>query len=228
MDCTNNTMIRLFLHICKTFHKIKNLDEHTIYSCIEHSCFSLAQDSPSCPCPSCHAPSSAYRRNGSYRRHLVGYAGGCVRDSRICVHSCLCTSCRHSHALLPSTLIPYTSYSLIFLISLIYARITEKFSSVFSLCQHFDISESTYYRIWKRFVLDSKNLRDAICTLTQVLEQVTPPAFITLLSSMDPVMLHKSLALFFLSTGRSFLQHSIRLRPKLPLQALPAGYHQIT
>lgn len=187
----------------------------------------MAQGSASCCCPSCHAPASAYRHNGSYHRHLVCYAGGCVCDSRICVRSCFCISCRHSHALLPSSIVPYSSYSLIFLISLLYARITGRFSSVSSLCEHFDISESTYYRIRKRFVLDLKFLRDAIRTLTQVLERMTAPAFITLLSSMDPAMLHESLSLFFLSTGHSFLQPCIKLRPKLPVHDLPAGYCQI-
>ena len=220
-------MIRLFLNICKTFHKIKNLDEHTIYSTLEQSCFSIAQASASCCCPSCHAPASAYRHNGSYRRHLVCYAGGCVCDSWICVRSCFCISCRHSHALLPSSIVPYSSYSLVFLISLLYARITGKFPSVSSLCEHFDISESTYYRIKKRFVLDLNFLRKAIHTLTQVLERITAPAFITLLSSMDPAILHESLSLFFLSTGHSFLQPCIKLRPKLSVRALPAGYCQI-
>ena len=143
------------------------------------------------------------------------------------VRSCFCISCRHSHALLPSSIVPYSSYSLVFLISLLYARITGKFPSVSSLCEHFDISESTYYRIKKRFVLDLNFLRKAIHTLTQVLERITAPAFITLLSSMDPAILHESLSLFFLSTGHSFLQPCIKLRPKLSVRALPAGYCQI-
>ncbi len=221
-------MIRLFLNICKTFHKIKNLDEHTIYSGIERDCFSMAQDCPYCGCPSCHAPASAYRRNGSYHRHLVCYSKNSVCDSRICIRSCLCTSCRHSHALLPSCIIPYSSYSLGFLISLLYAGITGKFSSVSSLCEHFDISESTYYRIRKRFVLDSKALMDAICALTEVLGRMTSTAFIGMLAAINPVMLHESLSLFFLSTGHSFLQPCIRLRPKLPVRILPPGYYQIS
>lgn len=215
-------MILLFLHICKTFHKIKNLDEHTLYSLMEDVCFSMAQG-----CPSCHAPASSFYRNGSYQRHLVCYSKGCVCDRRITVRSCLCTSCRHSHALLPSLIIPYSSFSLGFLISLLYARATRKFPSVTSLCKHFDISESTYYRIKKRFTSDSKALMDAIRTLLAALDLMTPTTFIGTLASIDPLTLHESLSLFFLSTGHSFLQPCIRLRPKLSCKNLPPGYIQI-
>lgn len=221
-------MIRLFLHICKTFHKIKNLDEHTIYSLMRDIC-------PSIPytCPSCHAPAPAFRRNGSYQRHLVCYSKGCVCDRLVTVRSCLCSSCGHSHSLLPSLIIPYSSYSPSFLISLLYTRITGKFSSVPSLCEHFDISESTYYRIRSRFVLDSKAFRDAVCSLLDPCGLAVPLSpydaklHLEESLSMDPVTFHEALSLFFLSTGHSFLQPCIRLRPKIPRCSLPPGYHQI-
>lgn len=215
-------MIRLFLHICRTFHKIKTLDEHTICSLMQDIC-------PSMPyrCPSCHAPAPAFRRNGSYQRHLVCYSKGCVCDRLVTVRSCLCSSCGHSHSLLPSLIIPYSSYSPGFLISLLYARITGKFGSVISLCEHFDISESTYYRIRRRFVLDSRTFMDAVCSLLDACGLTVPLASMEGFLSMEPVTFHEALSVFFLSTGHSFLQPCIRLRPKIPLRSLPPGYHQI-
>lgn len=215
-------MIRLFLHICKAFHKIKHLDEHTICSLLQDIC-------PSMPyiCPSCHAPAPAFRRNGSYQRHLVCYSKGFVCDRLITVRSCLCSSCGHSHSLLPSLIIPYSSYSPFFLISLLYARITGKFSSVISLCEHFDISESTYYRIRRRFVLDSKAFMDALRSLPDTYGPTVPLSPVEGSLSLEPLTFHEVLSLFFLSTGHSFLQPCIRLRPKVPCCTLPSGYYQI-
>lgn len=155
-------MIRLFLEVCRTYHKIKNLDEHSVCFLMEDLCSSMISE-----CPSCHAPFSSFRRNGSYKRHLVCYHDGHVCDQLIRVRSVLCSSCNSSHALLISVIIPYSSYSLGFLISLLYARLTRKFPSVLSLCAHFDISESTYYRIKKRFVLDSKEFMAALHAFAQ-------------------------------------------------------------
>lgn len=215
-------MIRLFLHICKTFHKIKHLDDHTVYSLIQGS-------SPSMPfsCPSCHAPSPAFRHNGSYERHLVCYSGGSVCDRMVTVRSFLCSSCGHSHALLPSLIIPYSPYSPSFLISLLYARITRRFPSVASLCAHFDISESTYYRIRRRFILDSKAFLDALSSLLDACSLTETLSPIKLSASLDPALFHNALSLFFLSTGHSFLQPCIKLRPKIPSTGPPPGYHQI-
>ena len=209
-------MIRLFLDVCRTYHKIKNLDEHSVCSLLEDLYPSMISG-----CPSCHAPSSAFRRNGSYERHLVCYHDRLVCDQLVRVRSVLCSSCNSSHALLLSVIIPYSSYSLAFLISLLYARLTRKFPSVLSLCAHFDISESTYYRIKKRFLLDSRELLAALHAFAQ--NAGTIEAFFSISTSS----LHGPLSVFFRSTGHSFLQPCIRLRPKIPIRSIPPGYSQI-
>ena len=141
------------------------MNDYDIYSFMENSCLSEAP-----VCPSCGAPQSKYRRNGSYKRHFVCYEDGTVCSRTITVHSVRCSSCMRSHALLVSVIIPFSSYSLGFIISLFYARVTGKFPSVLSLCEHFDISESTYYRLRKRFTLDSKELLSALGTLMEGLD----------------------------------------------------------
>ena len=213
-------MLRLFLHICKAFHEIKHLDDFVIYTRLTQVDSSLFSDTPGCP--SCGSSRDRYCRNGSYSRQLICYSNGSLNDHLISVCSFKCCSCGRSHALLPSIIVPYSSYSLGFLLSLIYARITRKFPNIPSLCLHFGISESTYYRIRKRFVLDSKWLLLALETfldgagLTHILK---PP---------DPVLLHAALSVFFRSTGHSFLQPAARIRPKIKTRLLPSGYHQIT
>ena len=213
-------MIRLFLHICKAFHKIKNLDDFEIYIRLTQEEPSLFSDVPSCP--SCGAPQAKYCRNGSYPRQFVCYVNDSLCDNRISVCSLKCRSCGHSHALLPSVIIPYSSYSLGFLISLLYARITRMFPNIPSLCQHFGISESTYYRIRKRFILDSKWLLKALETFLDGAD------FPYILRPADPDLLHAALSDFFRSTGHSFLQPAARIRPKIKVRLLPPGYHQIT
>lgn len=100
----------------------------------------------------------------------------------------------------PSLIIPYSSYSLGFLIHLLYAWATRKFPSVPALCSHFDISECTFYRIRRRLALDWRVLLDALRSLMEVAD-----LFQTLLSC-DPLLLHKALSVFFHATGHSFLQ----------------------
>lgn len=210
-------MIRLFLNICKVFQKIKHMDEYDVHSFMENLCFSEAP-----ACPSCGAPRSKYRRNGSYHRHFVCYADGAVCSHTITIRSVRCSSCMKSHAMLVSVIIPWSSYSLGFTISLFYARMTRKFPSVLSLCEHFDISESTYYRLRKRFTLDSKELLAALNTLMEVLDLMES------LFSSEPTDMHSALSLFFKSTGYSFMQPCIRMRPKTGIHDIPPGFCQIT
>lgn len=194
-------MIRLFLNICKSFHKIKHLDDHLIYAQMEKLCFDEASG-----CPSCNAPLPKCCRNGSYSRHFVCYDKHSVCNHVITIHSLICSSCKKSHALLPSVIIPWSSYSLGFIIALLYARLTRKFTSVLSLCEHFDISECTYYRLMKRFTLDSRLLLSSIRTFMETLD------LIQLLLSADPKITHSALCIFHEATGYSFLQPCMKIR----------------
>lgn len=206
--CT--AMIRLFLNVCKCFHKIKHLDDYLIYSHMEKLCFDEASG-----CPSCNAPLSKCSQNGTYPRHFVCYGTHSVCSHSITVHSLICSSCRKSHALLPSIIIPWSSYSLGFIISLLYARITRKFSSVLSLCEHFDISECTYYRLRKRFTLDSRLLLSSIQAFMGSLN------LIQVLLSADSIILHSALCIFYMAAGYSFLQPCIKIRQRISSHKIP-------
>lgn len=214
------TMIRLFLYLCKAFHKLKHFDDFQIYVRLTEDGPSFLSDAPACP--SCGASKDRYCLNGSYLRQFVCYTNGSPCDHQISVRSLKCLSCRHSHALLPSVIVPYSSYSLGFLISLLYSRITRQFQNVPSLCQHFGISESTFYRIRKRFLLDSRWLFLALQTF------LDDPKLNHILKPKDPILLHTALSHFFLSTGHSFLQPADRIRPKINISSFPPGFYQIT
>lgn len=172
------------------------------------------------PCPSCGA--SSYSRNGSYERHLVCCTDGPVCNHRVSIPCVRCRSCGISHALLFSVIIPYSSYSLGFLICLLYARLTRQFASVAALCSHFDLSESTFYRIKKRLLQDERAL---LCALRSFLEATN---LVESLYSCPTYSLHESLSLFFCSTGYSFLQPYSKIRPKDPPPFPPHGSGQIS
>lgn len=196
-------MIRLFLNVCKTFHKIKHLhlNDYELY------CY-LADNSngETVSCQFCKAPGHMFSKNGSYVRHLVFIDQGHVQDKRIITKNLKCTSCSKSHALLFSLIVPHSSYSIHFLVELIYSRLTRKFANVQRLCEFFDITERTFYRIRKRFLLDSFCINSLLNSFNDLIESLRS------LFHSDSVSFHSVLQFFFSSCGYSFMQPNIILR----------------
>ena len=67
-----------------------------------------------------------------------------------------CSSCGHTHAILPESIIPYQSYSFLFIIAVMrdyYTRIL----TVVNICDKYNISTSTLYS-WKELFLRHKKL----------------------------------------------------------------------
>lgn len=197
-------MIRLFLSVCEFSHKFKNIDEYLLYLDISRSIWS---DPSHCPSQGCQAPASMRRHNGSYARHFVCYTNGVVKDHIIRVLDCRCSSCGSTHALLPAMVVPFSSFSLGFLVSLIYCRITRRFDTIEQLCLHFGISTRTYFRIIKRFLQDALVMR----SLLQGIKDTS--ALISALYEKELPSLFALLRDFFACTAHSFLQPRVILRP---------------
>jgi hypothetical protein len=116
-------------------------------------------------------------KNGSYKRRYVTMIGDVVYSTIIKVALARCTSCGKAHALLPSTVVPYSSFSIVFISHLIIDRLDKRFSSVSALCEHYEIAIHTYYRIYNRFsacvkiaygiLADEDCMRSAAHTLLQ-------------------------------------------------------------
>ena len=66
-------------------------------------------------CPVCHAKASL-SPFVSYARYLVEWKGSLPATHEITVQRYQCSYCRHTHALLSSALVPYSSYSLSFIL----------------------------------------------------------------------------------------------------------------
>jgi hypothetical protein len=137
-------MIRLFSKLCKCFKQISFENEMNIF---DEYMKTLIIDDLVCPfCGAKHAlcPSS------SYKRHLVTYDNN-DHDNIIKISRHICSSCRHTHAVLPLVIVPYMSFSFKFIVSIIHDYLVHKFNSVEALCEHYCIAISTFYRILSKF-----------------------------------------------------------------------------
>lgn len=97
---------------------------------------------------------------GSYVRHLVYPLNGEPEATTITIPLMLCKNCGQSndgrkydspdylHAIIPSNLIPFTSYSLSFVLTVLDAYV-HRTCSVVELCDHWQIAVSTLY-VWKK------------------------------------------------------------------------------
>lgn len=118
-----------------------------------------------------------------------------------------CSSCGHTHALLPSALVPYSSYSLRFILLVLRKHFLGR-ACVQSICEHAEISVSTFYR-WKTLFLRHKAL-----WLGVLADMAASPA--TFLSDMDGCLLQA----FFQKFHLSFLQRLRGTSPN-PLRKAP-------
>lgn len=101
-------------------------------------------------CPICGSSGNC-RIHAYYGRHITDFISGRPAKSDICVLRVCCGSCGHSHAILPDIIIPYSGYSLFFLLRLL----AEYFSGLFpveELCERFRVSRNQLYQwisLWR-------------------------------------------------------------------------------
>ncbi len=100
-------------------------------------------------CPRCRAKGSVLPIS-PYQRYLISYEAGEVVRRIVDVKQMQCTSCRSIHAILPDCLVPYSSYSLSFMLTVLKEYFLEK-TTVQQLCDHFQIAISTLYAWVKLF-----------------------------------------------------------------------------
>jgi hypothetical protein len=139
-----------------------------------------------------------------YYRDYIYIQNGKVIVCSVAIPRLICSSCGSTHAYLPSCIIPHSSYSLFFVLAVLSLYYLKRLT-VERLCEKFLISISTLYhwiglyRLHKRLWFDIIN------------HAVTSDiAFVLKLKNED-----NFLELFFLKTGRSFMQtkgHTMRSR----------------
>lgn len=107
-----------------------------------------------CSCPGCGALGHMSYFS-SYRRDLISVSEGKRVEASLTVPRFRCISCGRTHAILPDVLIPFSSYSLRFIIAVLLEYLQHK-RTVADLCEHWEISVSTLYG-WIHLFLDHYN-----------------------------------------------------------------------
>ena len=193
--CTSKTMIRAFTIFCKlNFIKLSAMELFT------EAMRDFSKDKLSTlvfPCPFCGTKHPHWSEFASYERDLISYEKSLAVTYKITVSRIICSSCGHTHAILPEIIIPYSSYSLIFILKVLRDYYLSHMT-VQQLCDKYTIAASTLYS-WKQLFLLHKKLW--LCVLE---DAVTKP--LTFLSSLPSAATSDELACFFQSQARSFMQ----------------------
>ena len=131
-----------------------------------------------------------------------------IEDKRIKILRFKCKSCGVTHALLPDILIPYSSYTLSFKISVLLEYFKRE-KTVVSICKHFGIAVSTLYA-WKKQLLEHKEL------LIGVVESKKTDALAFLRKFLDSIEISELLQDFWRRYGFSFLQSKRQTTQSVP------------
>lgn len=101
-------------------------------------------------CPVCNT-TGKLQIHSYYKRYLIDFTRGkCVRHE-ITILRCVCKSCGSTHAILPDFIIPYCSYSLFFILSVL-GEYFLRLRSIDQLCERFSITSGQLYKwlhLWK-------------------------------------------------------------------------------
>ncbi len=148
-------------------------------------------------CPGCGSRGICIP-HGSYRRCVVDYVRGKVVYTSINVRRVRCTGCGHTHALLPDFIIPYTTYSLFFILRVLCAYFRRR--PVEQICRRFAITPSMLYQ-WKALFLAHKEVWLGVLKSAET----APEHFLRWLTHA-PNYAVRFAAAFFSKTAYSFLQ----------------------
>jgi transposase-like protein len=184
-------MIRLFSELIKT--TLEHLPDDAFFQTATDKYKHYSEQ-----CPSCGA-TGKLTPYGKYSRYLVYRNKGNNIESRIWPLRFECLSCGKTHALLPSILIPYSPYSLRFILSVLIAYF-ERTTTVVALCEEFGIAVSTLYA-WKHRLLLHMDL------LLGAIKSQAEPAPSLLLSLFESGQLWDRLSDFFSRHAFSFMQN---------------------
>ena len=137
------TMIRKNLLFCKII-RIKTSSKSLFDSYMEQFKPELET------CPICGSTGNCHIHD-YYGRLIIDFKAGRQVKSDLCILRVSCDSCQHAHAILPDIIIPYSSYSLLFILRIL----GEYFAGLYSieqLCERYGISRNQFYKwlaLWK-------------------------------------------------------------------------------
>jgi len=163
------------------------------------------------------------RMHGSYERSLLHFLDGHTQIFRINVTRVLCSSCVHSHALLPDFIVPYLSYSLPMILWILADYFSGRMT-ISKICGKYEISVPVIYRLKKLFLIHKKEWLGA-------LDDLETAASDFLRSLVDSPNYSGDAFSFLKKTTYSFLQSHKNpancMRPYFPDNEIPGPAHNL-
>ncbi len=145
-------------------------------------------------CPNCGAKYNCTFFS-CYSRNMITFENGLNTCHSISITRVLCNSCNQTHAILPDHLIPFGSYTLSFILTVLRAYFLGS-KTITSLCDLFQISISTLYD-WIKLFKEQKHIWLGILD-----DAVTSP-----IKFIDDILNGLiSVSFFYNLTKKSFLQ----------------------
>ena len=187
-------MIRLFIVFCKLNFKTLSAIDLFLKSMEEFAPANIPFIKLSCPF--CGAKNPKWSYHDSYVRYLIAFENNQPITYMVNITRIICSSCQHTHAILPEIIIPHGSYSLFFILSVLKDYFSKM--DITNICEKYQISPSTLYS-WKQLILRHKKL------WLGILEDIYQDP-LTFLASILESNTSDNLQQFFRQNGHSFLQ----------------------
>ena len=101
-------------------------------------------------CPICGSTGNCHIHD-YYGRSIIDFLSGRKQKENLCIMRVFCDSCEHAHAILPDIIVPYSSYSLFFILFIL-GEYFAGLHTIEQLCERFDVSEKQFHKwltLWK-------------------------------------------------------------------------------
>lgn len=95
-------------------------------------------------CPTCHSKRT-FHRHGTYNRNLLTINNNCLTEDYLEILRLKCSSCRHTHAILPFDVIPFYSYATTCIIALC-VKVYQEEKSILFIGHDIKISYQLIYK----------------------------------------------------------------------------------
>lgn len=93
-------------------------------------------------CPICGSTGNCHIHD-YYGRSIIDFKAGRKQTENLCIMRVFCDSCEHAHAVLPDIIVPYSSYSLFFILFIL-GEYFAGLHTIEQLCERFDVSQKQF------------------------------------------------------------------------------------
>lgn len=95
-------------------------------------------------CPVCGSTGNCHTHD-YYGRTIIDFRTGKRLKDNLCIMRVFCENCEHAHAILPDIIVPYSSYSLFFILFIL-GEYFAGLHTIEQLCERFDVSEKQFHK----------------------------------------------------------------------------------